>query len=122
MRKIKIVLGLAVLAGAFSVGWQVAACELASIELQDDINDLTSQLGARVGYSAPNSDEDFRNAVLRSAHRYGIKLMPGQVSIQREGSGPLSTVHLSADYTAPIHLFRFSFSIHFTPESGKKTF
>lgn len=122
MLNLKILLGIAALAVAVIAGWQVAACELANMELQEEMHDLTSQLGARVGYSSPKSDEDFRDAVLRSAKQHGIELLPEQVSVQRESTEKMPILHLSADYTAPIHVFGLSFRIHFTPSSEKKVF
>ena len=37
MEKIKVILGLAVFALVMSTGWQIAACELANVELKDDL-------------------------------------------------------------------------------------
>jgi hypothetical protein len=120
MRNVKIIVGLAILFLIGSAGWQIGACELANIELHDDMKDMASQLGGRIGLTSFSSDEDFRNDVLRKALKYDIPLAPEQVTVQRTGEGLESRIYLAADYTVPIHLPGLSFQIHFTPESGKK--
>lgn len=42
MRTLKVLLVVIVLAAAVVAGWQVAASELANIELRDDMKDLSS--------------------------------------------------------------------------------
>jgi ABC-type sugar transport system substrate-binding protein len=117
--KIKIILALAVLALIAVAGWQVASCELANIELRDDMKDLASQLGGRIGLTPPSSDEDFRQAVIAHAQKYGIELAPEQVTVQRNGSATNANIYLAADYTRTVDLAGFSFSLHFTPAAGK---
>jgi ABC-type sugar transport system substrate-binding protein len=120
MNRVKIFLVLAILALAAIVGWQVAACELANIELRDDMKDLASQLAGRIGFTPPSSDEDFRQAVIKHALKYGIQLGPKQVTVVRTGTGVAAEIYLAADYTAAIHLPGFNFNLHFTPSAGKK--
>ena len=102
---------------ANAVGW----CELANFRLQEDMHDLAAEAGARVGYVVARSDDDFREAVVHKAKEYGIELKPNQVVVQRTGSGTNSTTYLAADYWAPVKLAWFSFTLHFTPSSTKKT-
>jgi hypothetical protein len=79
MKKIKIILALAAFYFLFSAAWQVGACELANIELKDDLQDMVSQLGVRIGASDVASDDDLRTLVLRKAEKYNIALAPEQV-------------------------------------------
>jgi hypothetical protein len=120
MRKVAIILGSGVLLVAIIAGYQIGACELADIELQDEMQDLASQLGTRIGLSQLNSDEELRSAVIRKAQQHGIKLGPEHVTVEHMGSGSTSTLHLAADYTAPINLPGFSFTLHFTPATQRK--
>lgn len=122
MSKVKIMIGIAILVVIVVVGWQIGSCELANFQLQDDMQDLASQAGARVGFIEPRSDEDLRRAVMRKAREHDIELDPGQVRVQRTGPVDASTVYLAADYTALVKLPGASFSLHFTPSTGKKTF
>ena len=122
MRKVKIFIGIAVFVGMVVVGWQIGSCELANIELQDDMQDLAAQAGTRIGFVEPRSDEDLRRAVMRKAKEHDIELDPDQVRVQRTASVDMSTVYLAADYTVLVRLPGGSFTLHFTPSTGKKMF
>jgi hypothetical protein len=122
MRTLKFALGLAVLALVAIAGWQIGASEVANIRLRDDMQDLASQSGVRIGLTNARSDDDFRNAVLGKARQYDIDLAPDQVRVKRTGSSVTGTLSIGADYTVPIHLPGFSFTIHLTPESGVRTY
>ncbi len=119
MRNLKIILGVIVFILAVIAGWQIGSSVLANVELQDDMRDLASQLGASIGYSPLSSDEDLRNSVIRKAIEHGIVMKPSQVTVQRMVSGDKTTIYLAADYTVLIHMPGFSFTLHFTPSSRK---
>ena|SRR5271154_1684736 len=120
MKQLAIILGLVVLALVVTVGWQVASCELADHQLQEDLHDLASQGGVRIGFVAPSSDDDFRNAIIAKAKAYGISLEPNQITVQRDPDQSAAPVYLAADYSARVNLFVYSFTLHFTPSSTKK--
>jgi hypothetical protein len=121
MRNLKIILGIAVLILALRMGWQIGSAEVANMNFQEDLRDLGSQAGAHVGVVVPpGSDEDAARAVIRKAKEHGIELEPTQVTVRRVGSGETSTLHLAADYTVPINLVLFSFTLHFVPSSERK--
>lgn len=119
MRKVKLILGLAVLVLAIIAGWQIASCELASLELHEDLRDLAAQTGAHIGLNSFNTDEDFRNAVIRAAKRHEIQLEPEQVTVQRTGTAQGPIIYLAADYNARVTLAGCSFTLHFRPSSAK---
>lgn len=119
MRKVIIVLSLALLAIAATAGWQYGDCRLANEELRDDMQDMSAQLGSRIGFRGPMSDEDYRQAVLRRADKYGIDLDPGQITVRRVGPEG-KQLYLAADYTRLVHLAGLTFTLHFTPHSGEK--
>lgn len=120
MKKIKIVLALAAFYLLFSAGWQIGACELANIELKDDLQDIALQLGMRIGTSDVGSDDDLRGMVLRKAEKYNIALAPEQVIVMRDGYGKNANIYLEADYSVPIYLPRFTFMMYFNPSSAHK--
>src|SRR5262249_57865260 len=91
-RNIKIIAGIAILLVLGSVGWQIGACELANVELRDDMHDMASQLGARIGYSNALADEDFRSELIRKARKYDIQLAPEQITVLRNGEGIQATI------------------------------
>lgn len=120
MRNFKIIMGAAALFLLCSAGWQIGKWEFGNAELRDDMHDMASQLGPRIGYGKGLSDEEFRNEVIRKASQYDIQLAPEQVTVVRNGEGFQATMYLAADYTVPVSLPGFSFRLHFTPESGMK--
>src|SRR5690348_2888443 len=120
MGKAKLVLGLAVLAVlalAADAGWRIASCELANYELHEDMQYLATQLGTRIGLTAPNTDEDLRSAVIRKAQEHEIQLEPQEVTVQRTGTDEAPIIYLAADYKVRVELLGFSFTFHFTPSS-----
>jgi hypothetical protein len=122
MRKAKIILGLAVLGFALIAGWQITSCELANLEFQSDLRDVAAEIAARIGLSAPTSDEELRNLVIHKAERYEIQLQTDQITVQHMGTGDASTVYLAADYKVRVNLLVYSLTLHFTPSSTKKAF
>lgn len=73
-------------------GYQIGACKLANIEPQDDMQDLASQLGIRIGYCQLSNDEELRSAVISEAEKHEIELQRNQVEVQHIGSGESSTI------------------------------
>jgi hypothetical protein len=119
MRRITIILGIAVLVLMVLVGWQVGSWELANMNLQEEMQDLASQAGTHVGFVPPSSDEEVSHAIIRRAREHGIELKLTQVTVRRTNPGEKSTLYVAADYTVPVSLAFFSFKLHFTPSSDK---
>jgi len=119
MAKTRIALLLALVALAVVAGWQFAACEIANLELQSDLQDISAQVGTRIGLDPLHSDSDLRASVISKADRYDIDLVPQQITIRRTGSGQNQTVQISVDYSARVNLWIYSFDLHFTPSSVK---
>jgi len=119
MRKAKLILGFAVLVLAGVAGWRIGSCELANLELREDMRDLAAQVGSRIGLTPQSTDEDFRRAVMRKAQEHEIQLEPEQVTVERTGSDEAPVIYLAADYKVRVKLPGFSFTFHFTPSSAK---
>jgi hypothetical protein len=115
---VKHVVGIAVLLAVLSVVWQIGAAEVHNIELQDDLKDLTAQLGTKTGLKAPPTDEELRAFVTGKADHYGIELTPQQVTVRRWGNPEFPSFDLSADYTVSVNLLVYKYSLHFTPSSS----
>jgi len=118
--KVKVIVVFVLLALLASTGWQIAACEIANYELQDELKDLASLNSARIGLAAPKSDDDLREAVISQARAHGIVLAPGQVIVRSSGSNEAPVVYLAANYKARIALPGYSFTIRFKPTSGSR--
>lgn len=114
----KYVFGIAVVVAAIFVAWQFAAPELANIELQDDLHDLSSQAGWRIGLSTPKSDEELRNLIIRKAGKYDILLEPKQITVRRSGTEQAPVFFLAVDYTVPVNLPGYTVTLHFAPTSA----
>jgi hypothetical protein len=100
-------------------GWQVGSAEIANAELRDELHDVASKLDTRIGFSAPKSDDDYRNEIVRRAGKLGIALTTDQVMVERKGSGEAETISLAADYTVAIRMPGCAFAMHFSPSSDR---
>jgi hypothetical protein len=120
MWKIKAALVLGAFALFVSAGWQIGTYELANLELRDDMQDMTSQVGMHVGFNPTATNDQLRDAIVRKAEKYEIPLSPDQVIVEREGYGLDSTLYLAADYHVPVYIFGHTLVLHFTPSSGRK--
>jgi hypothetical protein len=112
----KYIFGIAVMVAAVMVGWEILEPEITNIIFQDELHDLAAQAGTRIGLLVPSSDEDLRNAVIRNALRHDISLDPRQVTVRR-GTENAPALYLAVDYTVPVNLPGYSFTLHFTPSS-----
>jgi hypothetical protein len=119
MGKVKLILGLAVLALAVIAGWQIASCELANLELHEDLHDLAAQAGVRIGLVSSSTDDELRDAVIHKAKSHEIQLEPEQVTVERTGTATAPVIVLMADYKVRVSLLGFSFTLHFHPSSAK---
>jgi hypothetical protein len=118
VEKIKVILGLAVFALVMSTGWQIAACELANVELKDDLKDVASLSGSRIGLAAQHTDNELRATVIRKAASHDIALHPELISVQRSGTEEFPVVFLAAKYQARVWLPGLRLVIHFTATSA----
>ena len=112
----KYVFRIAVIVAVVFAGWTVLEPEITNIVFQDELHDLAAQPSWRPGMSAPNSDEEIRNIVVRKAEQHDIALDPRQVTVRRTET-PENPVHIAVDYTVPVNLFVYSYSRHFRPTS-----
>jgi len=120
MRKLGILVLVAVLAFAVLGGWQFGTSEVANMEFQDDLHDLSTQVGVGASYRSPHTDDEFRDAVIRKAVDRGIELNADQITVRREGSGMATTMYLAADYTVQVKVPGRVWILHFTPNSTKQ--
>jgi hypothetical protein len=123
MGKLKLILALAVSGLVGAIGWQIISCKLANAELQSDLQDLSAQVGTKIGLDAQKSDDELRSSVIRKAAAAGIHLEPDQITVRRlvesEGTSPGPVVYLEVNYSARVNLLVYSFPLHFNPTSVK---
>lgn len=112
----KYVFRIALIVAVVFAGWTILEPEITNIVFQDDLHDLAAQPSWRPGMSAPNSDEELRNMVVRKAENHDIALDPKQVTVRRTET-PENPVYIAVDYTVPVNLFVYSYSRHFRASS-----
>ena len=112
----KYVFRIAVIAAVVFAAWTILEPEVTNIVFQDELHDLAAQPSWRPGMSAPNSDEELRNMVVRKAETHDIALDPKQVTVRRTET-PENPVYIAVDYTVPVNLFVYSYSRHFGASS-----
>jgi hypothetical protein len=119
MKRLAWITGSVALALVVSVGWQIAAAQIADRQLREDLRDMASQGGAQIGLLEFKSIDDSRDAVIRVAKQHGIALAPNQVTVRRTGAGVAAVTYLGAEYTEPVKLPGFSFDLHFTTTNDR---
>jgi hypothetical protein len=117
----KYVFWIAVMVAVVFAGWTILEPEITNIVFQDDLHDLAAHPSWRPGMSAPNSDEELRNMVVRKAETHDIALDPKQVTVRRTET-PENPVYIAVDYTVPVNLFVYSYSRHLTASSTGSRF
>lgn len=118
MGTVKALVGFLAIIGVIYAGFQIIPPELTNYSFGDDLKNI-----AMVGGANPHqTDDDLRNAVLKKAQEHEIPLTPEQITIQRIGTPGAPAVYVAADYSVPVNLPGYSFTLHFTPTSGNKGF
>ena len=113
----KYVFWIAIVVGVVMAGWEILEPVITNIVFQDELHDMAAQLGWHTGLSVPNSDEELRNIVIRKAAKHEIQLEPKQVTIRRSLTPENPVLYIAVDYTVPVNLLVYSFSLHFSPTS-----
>ncbi len=117
MGKVKVILGLLLLALTVSTVWQIAACEIANYEFKDELKDVASQNGARIGLLAQQTDDDLRTTVIHKAADHDIVVARDQILVRRSGTEEDPKVYLAAKYQARVWMPGIYLVFHFTATS-----
>lgn len=112
-RKLRIVGVIAMVVGALSIVWQVAAAEVEYRELKSDVRETAAQIGGRIGLAAPSTEDDLRNTVIQRAADHGIALRPDQVGIERVQSDGNWGVSIAVNYDVSVGLLGADWPMHF---------
>ena len=118
MGTLKALIGILAIVAVIYAAWQIVPPELSNYSFQDDLRDI-----AMYGGSNPHqTDQSLMEAVIKKAQDHQITLTPEQVTVQRIGTPGSPAVYVAADYSVPVELPGYSFTLHFTPSSGNKGF
>lgn len=113
MQKVLAIGGFLVFLLVLNTAWQVASCEFANYELDDDLQDVAAMGASRIGLSAELSDDDLRTTVMQKAAEHDIRLRRDQVLVRRMGTKENPQVLLTARYQSRVKLPGFSIVFHF---------
>lgn len=118
MGTLKAITGILAIVAAIYALFQVVPPELANYSFQDDLRQV-----AMMGGSNPHTtDQELIDSVVKKAQDHQITLAPEAVTVQRIGTPGSPAVYVAADYSVPVSLPGYSFTLHFTPSSGNKGF
>lgn len=116
MGTVKALFGFLAIIGVIYACFQIIPPELTNYSFQDDLHNI-----AMVGGANPHeTDQELIDSIVRKAHEHQITLAPEQVTVQRIGTPGAPAVYVAADYSVPVSLPGYSFTIHFTPSSGNR--
>ena len=117
MGTVKAFVGFLAIVAAIYAGFQIIPPELTNYSFQDDLKNI-----AMVGGSNPHeSDQELSGRGDQEGRRnIQIALTPEQVTVQRIGTPGMPAVYVAADYSVPVSLPGYSFTLHFTPSSGNR--
>jgi len=118
MGTVKALIGFLVIVAIIYVLFQVAPPELSNYSFEDDLKTVAVTGGA----NPHTTDDELVATVIKKAQEHQIALTPEQVTVQRIGTPGMNAVYVAADYSVPVSLPGYSFSLHFTPSSGNRGF
>jgi hypothetical protein len=118
MGTVKAIVGFVAIVAVIYCGFQIIPPELTNYSFTDDLRNI-----AMVGGSNPHqTDQDLIDQVIKKAEEHQIALTRERVTIQRIGTPGAPAVYVAVDYSVPVDLPGYSFTLHFTPSSGNKGF
>jgi hypothetical protein len=112
----KAIVGFLAIIGCVYAGFQIIPPEMSNYSFSDDLRNIAMMGGA----NPHQTDQEVVDAVIKKAREHDITLAPEQVTVQRIGTPGAPAVYVSADYSVPVSLPGYSFTLHFTPSSGNK--
>jgi hypothetical protein len=116
MGTVKALFGFLAIIGVVYACFQIIPPELTNYSFQDDLHNI-----AMVGGANPHeTDQELIDSIVKKAQEHQITLTPEQVTIQRIGTPGAPAVYVAADYSVPVSLPGYSFTLHFTPSSGNR--
>jgi hypothetical protein len=116
MGTVKAIIGFLLIIGVIYCGFQIIPPELTNYSFQDDLRNI-----AMVGGANPHqTDQELIDAIMKKAREHDITLAPEQITVQRIGTPGAPAVFVAADYSVPVSLPGYSFSLHFSPSSGNR--
>ena len=118
MGTLKAIVGFLAIIACVYAGFQIAPPEMTNYSFTDDLRSV-----ALMGGSNPHmTDQELVDMVIRKASEQHIELKPEQVTVQRIGTPGAPAVYVAAEYSVPVSLPGYDFTLHFKPSSGNRGF
>jgi hypothetical protein len=118
MGTVKAIIGFLAIIGCVYAGFQIVPPELSNYSFEDDLKSVAVMGGA----NPHTTDQELIDSIIKKAQDHQITLTPESVTVQRIGTPGSPAVYVAADYSVPVSLPGYSFTLHFTPSSGNKGF
>ena len=118
MGTVKALIGMVLIAAVVYAAFQIVPPELSNYSFQDDLRNIALSIGA----NPHTPDQVLIDEVMKKAGEHQIPLAPEQITIQRIGSVGAPAVYVAAEYSVPVTLPGYEFTLHFNPSSGNKGF
>ena len=116
MGTFKALVGFLAIIAVIYAGFQIIPPELTNYSFTDDLKTIALTGGA----NPHETDQQLLEEIVKKAQEHQITLAPEQITIQRIGTPGAPAVYVAADYSVPVSLPGYSFTLHFTPSSGNK--
>jgi len=116
MGTVKALIGLLAVIAVIYCCFQIIPPELTNYSFQDDLRNIAMTGGA----NPRQTDQDLIDAIIKKAQEHQITLAPEQITVQRIGTPGAPAVYVAAEYSVPINLPGYSFTLHFNPSSGNR--
>ena len=118
MGTVKATVGFLIIVAVIYAAFQIIPPELTNYSFSDDLRMVALTGGA----NPRTTDQELVDTVIKKAQEHQIALAPENVTVQRIGTPGLPAVYVAAEYSVPVSLPGYSFTLHFTPSSGNKGF
>jgi hypothetical protein len=115
---LKGIVGFLVIMAVVLMLFEIVPPMMMNYSFEDDLRNVALMDGSNF----QKTDDDIRTDVMRKAKDEGLPIAPKQITVQHISTPGLSAVYVAADYTVTINLPGYSFDMHFTPNSGNKSF
>ena len=116
MGTVKALIGVVAIIGVIYCAFQIIPPELSNYSFQDDLRNI-----AMVGGANPHqTDQEIIDSIVKKAAEHQIALAPEQITIQRIGTPGAPAVYVGAEYSVPVSLPGYAFTLHFSPSSGNR--
>jgi hypothetical protein len=118
MGTIKAIIGFLALAAVVLGIFEVAPPIMTNYSFQDDLKTVALMDSANFA----KTEDQVKDEVVRKAKEHDLPLEPKQVTVQRINTPGMSAIYVAADYSVTVNLPGYSFDMHFSPNSGNKSF